>query len=333
MVGRMALSAARLALEHAALDVTADPSSVGMVLGSNTAGGHTTGEYLESLMRGGAAGAPALLFANTVGNTAASVCGLELTLRGPNTTISHKEASGVAAIAYAADLVALGRARALVTGGADDLYENFFRVHDRFGVLSRGNGAVEGSRPFDAARNGFVMAEGAFLCVIEPAESARARGATVHAEIAGVGAGGTSLPINAWPNAPGPLARTMRLAIEDAGCTPDEVGAVYASANSTRQLDRVEADALRLVFGSRPVPVVSIKGALGECGSIGAAAVMAAALCGRTLPPTAGLDRLDSACPVNARNSPQAIETPLVLVNSVGNGGALYSLVLRVTSS
>ena len=110
-IGRLALGATRQALENARLGNASDRERVGLVLGSFTAGGQTTGEYLESLHQGGPTAAPALLFANTVGNAAASLCGLEFGLHGPNTTISHKEASGLAALAFAADLVRLGRAR------------------------------------------------------------------------------------------------------------------------------------------------------------------------------------------------------------------------------
>ena len=84
-----------------------------------------------------------MLFSNTVGNAAASLVALEEKLRGPNTTVSYKEASGLAAAALATDLVRAGKAGALVTGGAEDIYDLYFEVHDWFGVLSH-DGAVSG---------------------------------------------------------------------------------------------------------------------------------------------------------------------------------------------
>src|SRR5215218_3156901 len=272
-VGRIALGATSLALDDADLRASANRAAVGIVLGSATAGVKATGEYLESLMRGGPTGAPALMFASTVGNAAASLCSLEFGLRGPNTTLTHKEASSLSAVAYACDLVRHGRAAAVLTGGADDIYERYFLVHDWFGVLSPRDDGPEGSRPFDATRNGFVMGEGGFVLALEDADACRARGARAHGEILGWGATSSPEPINAWPGSPNGLASAMRLALADAGIAPDDVGAVYASANGTPELDRTEADALRDVFGSHAVPVVAIKGALGEFGAAGAAAL------------------------------------------------------------
>jgi 3-oxoacyl-[acyl-carrier-protein] synthase II len=333
-IGRLALGATRQALDDARLASAPDRAGVGLVLGSFTAGGQTTGEYLERLHQGGPAGAPALLFANTVGNAAASLCGLEFGLHGPNTTISHKEASGLAAMTFAADLVRIGRAPTIVAGGADDLYERFFAVHDWFGVLSRRASAPEGSRPFDATRNGFVFGEGAFFCVIESPEAAARRGAGIYGEIVGIGACGSGERLNHWPSSAAALARAMRAALDDGSCAPGEVGAVYASANSTRQLDAIEAEAIGDVFG-RHIPVTSIKGAVGEFGAVGAAAAVAALACGARgwIPPTAGLVAPDPACALDVSSAARALERPLVLVNSFASGGTLYSLLLRTTAA
>jgi 3-oxoacyl-[acyl-carrier-protein] synthase II len=344
-VGRVALAATRLALEDAALDVKAAPDRIGLVLGSCTAGVHTTGEYLESLMKGGPTGAPALLFANTVGNAAASLCGLEFGLRGPNTTINHKESSGAAALAFAVQLLRLGKADAILAGGADDIYQHFFVVHDWFGVLSSRDGRPEGSRPFDITRNGFVMGEGGFMLALErraPAAVRRKADPTdtegepaVYGEIVGVGAAGSSEPINAGPTNPAPLARTMRLALEDAGCAPEDIGAVYGSANSTVDFDRVEADAIASVFGDDRVPVTSIKRAIGEFGGAAVGSIVAALLCGRrgVIAPTTGCASPDPACRIAVVQQPLPLERPLVLVNSFASGGTHYSLVVRTQIS
>src|SRR3954453_15977703 len=182
-VGRIALGATRLALDDADLRASANRAAVGIVLGSATAGVQARGEYLESLMRGGPAGAPALIFASTVGNAAASLCALEFGLRGPNTTVTHKEASALAAVAYATDLVLHGKAQAILCGGADDIYGRYFLVHDWFGVLSPRDDHPEGSRPFDVTRNGFVMGEGGFVLAIEDAPTCRARGGRSYGEV------------------------------------------------------------------------------------------------------------------------------------------------------
>ena len=296
------------------------------MLGSFSAGVHATGEYLESYLKGGPAGAPALLFSSTVGNAPASQCGLEYGLRGPNTTLMHKEASGLSAIVFATHLIRRGKAPIVVAGGADDIYERFYRVHDWFGVMADsrhpetpGTPGVEGdaaerpiAMPFDAARRGFVMGEGGFMLVLEDEASASARGARVLAEVLGTSSSASSVAINAWPEDEVALVRAMRLAIEDAGITPDDVDVVYAAANGTVPLDRLEAAGIREVFGGRDVPVTSIKGAIGEFGAAGAGSAAAAILCGRqgAIAPATGFQTPAADCPgprrVYRRASPQA---------------------------
>jgi 3-oxoacyl-[acyl-carrier-protein] synthase II len=330
-VGRLALAATRLALEDAALLPVPNPDRIGIVLGSCTAGVHTTGEYLEGLMKGGALGAPALLFSNTVGNAPASLCALEFGLRGPNTTLNHKEASGFAALHAAVQLLRRDKADHLLSGSAEDVYPLYFEVHDRFRVLSHDGDQPEGSRPFDETRNGFVMGEGAFMLALERCSKAAERGRPVHGVILGVGATGSSEPVNAWPSTPGAMARAMRRALGDAGCTPEEIGVVFAAANGVPAFDAVEADAIVEVFGPRRVPVTSIKGAVGEFGGAATASLVAAVLCaGRGLvPPSGGCTRSDVADRLRIPRAPLEIERPLVIVNSFASGGTCYSIVAR----
>ena len=115
------------------------------------------------LFRGGPSGAPALLFNSTVGNAAAGLAGLEYKLCGPNATISQKEASGLAAIVTAVDLLRLGRADDVGAGGMDAIYDIFYRAHDRFDVMSDAAAFDDSLAPFSRSRRGFVMGEGAFV--------------------------------------------------------------------------------------------------------------------------------------------------------------------------
>jgi 3-oxoacyl-[acyl-carrier-protein] synthase II len=333
-VCRIALGAASLALADAGLLPPADPAGIGIVLGTATAGVDATGQYLESLMRRGPTGAPALIFASTVGNAAASLCALEFGLRGPNTTVTHKEASALSALACAIDLIRHGKAQVVLSGGADDIYGGYFLVHDWLGVLSPRGGGPEGCRPFDATRNGFVMGEGGFVLTLEDAVACGVRGGRRYGELLGWGASSSPERINHWPTSPIALSAAMRLALEDARVAPADIGAVFASANGTRELDSVEAAAIADVFGSRNVPVVSIKGALGECGASGAGALAAALVCGgrRHVPPTAGYSRPDPACHVTVSPQARPLDSPVVLVNSFASGGTNYSLVARVAA-
>ncbi|MGH8638387.1 MAG: beta-ketoacyl-[acyl-carrier-protein] synthase family protein [Burkholderiales bacterium] len=331
--GPFALVAIQQAMAQARYVVTAEGDDrTGVVLGTYSAGGQATNDYLAALFRGGPTGAPALLFNSTVANAAAGLAGLEFKLRGPNATISQKEASGLAAIATAVDLLQAGRADAVATGGMDALYEIFFRTHDRFGVMSTATAFGTQVAPFSRCRRGFVMGEGGFGLWIERGGAWRERGARCLAEIVGVGASSATVPINAWPDHPEPLVRTMRQALDEAGVRPSEVDVVYASANASRVLDDTEARALIELFGASPV-VTSVKSALGEFGASGSASCVAAVLCGAAghVPPIAGLVDVDPvAAPLRIATSRAATAGPIVLVNSFASGGALFSVVLRV---
>jgi 3-oxoacyl-[acyl-carrier-protein] synthase II len=332
--GVYALAATKLALNDAHASIAPDgDDGVGVVLGTWTAGGGSTQQFLEALFRNGPSGAPALLFDSTVANAAASLAALEHRFRGPNMTVSHKEASGLAAVVSAVDLIREGRATALMAGGADAVFEPFYKAHDRFGVMSPHAAFSHHLAPLDTGRDGFVIGEGAFTLWMEGVD--RPGAGIVHGEILGVAASSAACPINAWPPRPDPLVRTMRLALDDAGLAADAVDVVYASANATRALDAVEAEALGELFGGSRSIVTSVKGALGEFGASGAAACAAAFLCGRAgrVPPIAGLECADAAAaPLRIARTAAVAPGPVALVNSFASGGALFSVVLRVAA-
>jgi 3-oxoacyl-[acyl-carrier-protein] synthase II len=333
-VGRVALVCARLLFDDAG---GALGEHVGIALGTSTAGLDSLAEYLDGLSAHGPAGVPAILFSNTVANAPASLCAIEFGLRGPNVTFNQREASSLAALAFSIGAIREGRTTAMVAGGADGVEETFFRVHDRFRALSpmRGGGA-EAARPFDRDRNGFILGEGGFLLLVESAATAERRGARVYGEIAGVGATASKTELNGWPADGAGLARAMRLALSDAGLQADEVHAVIGTSNGSPALDRHEADAIAEVFGSRSIPVASVKGAVGESGASGAAGLIAGLLsigAGGTLVPTAGFLHQDPALAVCVSSRRQPVRGDAFLVNSVASGGTNYSLLVRATPS
>jgi len=332
------VAATKLAIENAGSSIGPDGDDAsGVMLGTWTAGGGSTQQFLDALFKSGLTGAPALLFDSTVANSAAAVAGLELRLRGPNTTISHKEASGLAAVTGAVDLIRERRASALVCGGADAVFETFYKAHDRFDVMSGDRAFSRRIAPFDTERCGFVLGEGAYLLWLErPDAAASAERPRGHGEILGVGASSAAVPLNSWPARPDALVRTMRLALDDAGVGVDAVDVVYASANATEVLDAAEATALSALFGGRRTVITSVKGAIGECGASGAASCAAAFLCGAAgiVPPIAGLvEAASEAATLCLARGAVAALGPIVLVNSFASGGALFSAVLRVPRS
>ncbi len=328
--GVYAIAVAKLALADAHVSIPDDgDDTLGVVLGTWTAGGQSTQIFLEALFRSGPTGAPALLFDSTVGNSAASLAALDLKLRGPNVTLSQKESSGLHAIATAVDLLREGRASALLAGGVDAVNETFFKAHDRFSVMSPAARFSSRLAPFDVNRSGFVLGEGGVGLWLE-----QGGGSPRHGEILGVSMSSAAVPINMWPDRVEPLARSMRLAIDDAGLTPADIHVVYASANATSVLDATEAAALAEVFGTGPV-VTSIKGALGESGVSGSAACAAALLCGRLgrVPPIAGLTApAPEAASLQLAREAMRAPGPIALVNSFASGGALASVVVRAVT-
>jgi 3-oxoacyl-[acyl-carrier-protein] synthase II len=329
---RYAVVIVRQALDDATFPLVADGDErVGVILGTFTAGGQPTTEYLTALHAGGAAGAPALLFNSTVGNAPAGLAGLEFKLRGPNITVSLKEASSLSAIVTATDMLRLGRASALVSGGVDALFEIFHRVHDRFKVLAPDEHPYA---PFDVRHAGFVLGEGGYALLLEDAASCSARGCRGYAAVLGVGAASADVSFNRWPDRPEPLIRAMRAALDDAHIDAADVGVVYASATGAAPLDDLEARAIAELFGrSRPV-VTSIKGAIGESGASGAASCVAAVVCGGEAPPIHAIDRITpSAAGLNIAVTRQRLASQYALINSVASGGAIVSVVLRVAAA
>lgn len=330
--GVYAVAATKLALEDAGASIPgAGHDSIGVVLGTSTAGGESTQVFLGALFRGGITNAPALLFDSTVGNSAASLTAIEYKLRGPNITVAHKEASGLAAIVTAVDLMREESVSALVAGGVDAIYETVFKAHDVFKVMSPDRTFSCRLSPFDAARAGFVMGEGGFVLLLEDARE-RPNGFR-HGSILGVGAASVAVPLNSWPDDPEPLASTMRHALADGGVRPEDVNVVYASANATGVLDATEARAIARVFAGAAPVVTSIKGALGESGASGSAACVAAFLCGAVgeVPPIAGLtEPCAEARELRLARGRTRVEGPIALINGVASGGALFSVVIRI---
>jgi 3-oxoacyl-(acyl-carrier-protein) synthase len=237
-------------------------------------------------------------FANSVINAAAGQAAIWHRLRGVNSTLCAGEASGLMAIAHAADLIAGGRADALLAGGAEELCFESFLGCFRAGRLCgpRPDGA-ERPVPFDRRRNGFALSEGAALLMLEDAESAAARGATVLAEVLAHG--------QAFAPAPaaraGAVGRAAGLALAQAGLAPEEIDCVSAAANGSPEGDRAEAAGLAAALGlaAATVPVAAVKGALGEAlgasGGFQAVALLEAFRTGE-LPGVAGLEETEEGC-------------------------------------
>lgn len=258
--------------------------------------------------------------------------------RGPNVSHVSACASGAHAIGESAELIKRGQADAMIVGGAEApiLGLTVAGFASMKALSTRNDDPEKASRPFDRGRDGFVVGEGAGILVLESLEHARARGATIRAEVMGYGATADATHMVA-PDASGQGAsRCMELALEDAGIPPEQVGYVNAHATSTPAGDPAEVIALRRTFGSHVerLPVSATKSMtghlLGAAGGVEAIMVIGALEKGR-LPPTINLDDPDPDCELDhVANRARSVRVGAALSNSFGFGGTNACLVLGV---
>jgi 3-oxoacyl-[acyl-carrier-protein] synthase II len=329
----MATASARMALEDAGVTVTAaNRDRVGIILGVTFGSTDVAARFMETLFTEGPRLVNPILVPNTVMNAPAGHAAIEIGFRGINSTVNHREASAETALAYAAAEIRNGRADVMLAGGADIFSAFFFEILTHFKALSPADGRVEGARPFDLRRNGFVVGEGAGVVCLESLSHARERGATPYCAIGGWGLSSSPAPPTDWPADPrGPL-RAMQRALQGAGVAPGQVDYISASANGAVRLDRLEAEALSGLFGPSPDGpwIGSVKGALGESFSSGGirAAAMALSLRDGRMPPTLGLD--EPLAPLNfVRQRPRAQPLTCGLVNGFSSGGTFVSLLMK----
>lgn len=324
--GQLATSAAKLALADAGWEKNG--REVGLALGTMFGSLRTIGEFDRRALTAGPLYAKPLDFANSVINAAAGQTAIWHGLTGVNATVTGGPAAGLSALAYAADLIRLGRAEAVLAGGSDELSFDTLLAFERSGRTSR-----EAPRPFAAGREGFLLGEGAALLLLEEWEGARARGAKGLAEVVGQAIAFDPRRGRDEASAVDAAVRAIEGALADAGIEPGAIGAVSAGANGSPAGDRAEALALAQVFGERAksLPVTAVKAMLGEAlGASGAyqtAALLVAFERGE-LPGIPGLEALDPSLPVDARAGSRQIDLQAGLVHAAGFDGHHVALVL-----
>ncbi|MBL4607457.1 MAG: beta-ketoacyl-[acyl-carrier-protein] synthase family protein [Pseudomonadales bacterium] len=290
---KLAYHAARQALEHAALldskTNQAAPQDMAIFLG--TCMGESpiferAAEHKENI------GSTEADYRPGLGSVYTSALAEILQLGGAQRTYTCACASGNYSIGYAAELIQQGFCSQVLAGGVDS-FSNIAHL----GFMRSRAMSEHGCRPFDASRDGMTMSEGAAFLVIESKESAVNRGATIYAEIRGLG-----LSCDAYhPTAPDKtgsgMARAMESALKKASLSPEEITWVSAHGTGTPVSDAAECRAIETVFSNKIPYVSSIKGAIGH--SLGAASALEAALCIEALkrqiiPPNVGLDSFDN---------------------------------------
>ena len=336
--GQFALISAREAWADAG-SPEVDPERMGVVIASGIGGVTTLLAAYDTLKERGARRVLPMTVPMLMPNGPAAVVGLELSARaGVHTPVSACS-SGAEAIAYAVDMIRSGRADVVAAGGTEAAIHplplaGFAAMQ---ALSSRNDEPERASRPYDKGRDGFVLGEGAGVLILETLEHARARGATIYAEVAGAGISADSHHI-AQPDPVGAGAsRAMVAAVEAAGASPSDVVHINAHATSTPVGDVAEVAAIRRALGDAAdgLCVSSTKSTTGHLlGAAGAVEAIATilALRDRLAPPTANLENLDDEVSLDVvRGEPRELPEGelLALNNSFGFGGHNVALALR----
>jgi beta-ketoacyl-acyl-carrier-protein synthase II len=257
-------------------------------------------------------------------------------LLGPSSAVSTACATGAQAIADAAEFIRRGQADVMLAGGAEHavfpLFIASFVVQKA--ATTRGGDPAEASRPFDGEREGFVIGDGAGMVVLEELEHARARGATIYAELLGTGSSNDGYhPIAPEPEGRG-AAHAIRMALDDAGIAPEQIDYVNAHAASTPLGDAAETAAIKRALGEEHayrIPVSSTKSMIGHTmGAAGAIEAIMTVLSIRDnrVHPTLNQTTPDPACDLDyVANESRQVEVNIALKNSFGLGGQNAALI------
>ncbi len=332
-VQQLALIAAREAWADAG-SPEVEPERLAVVIGSGIGGALTILGQHDVLREHGPRRVSPHLVPMLMPNGPAATVGLALGARaGVHTPVSAC-ASGAEALALALEVLRSGRADVVVAGGSEACVHPLpMAGFAQMRALSTRNDAPEAaSRPYDKGRDGFVLGEGAGILVLETEEHARARGARVHARLAGAGLASDAHHVTAPDPAGRGAARSIALALRDAGADSQDLGHINAHATSTPLGDIAEARAFTAVLGGHKPPVTAIKSCTGHLlGAAGAVEAIASVVALRdgVVPPIRNLDDLDDEADVDAvRIEPRRHAHDLALSTSFGFGGHDVSLVL-----
>ena len=339
-VSQFAIAATEMATTEAGLtNGQLDSYDVGVILGTGFGGQSSIEEFCGAFFSNGRGRRSAIAIPKSMYNASSSNIAIRFKTRGPNLTISTACSSGANAIGQAFHLIRYGHADRMIAGGADaPITPVVMDAWKEMRVLSTKNDPpARACKPFSANRDGFVLAEGAGIVMLEDMEKARERGAHIYAELIGYGATADASHIT-FPDPEGEAHAMMR-ALKDAGVAAEEVDYINAHGTATKLNDASETEAIKRVFGRRAyeIPVNSIKSMLGH--SMGAAGAIefittVLAIENKLLPPTINYEETDPQCDLDyvtegARAAGGSVPLRTAISNSFGFGGNNAVLVVR----
>jgi 3-oxoacyl-[acyl-carrier-protein] synthase II len=336
---QMILAAARQAEADSGVEIAKEPERCGASIATGIGGLNSFQDCYDVLRDRGPDRVGPFAIPSIIPNMGAGWVSIELGTKGPLMSACTACAASNMAIGDAMDAIRAGRVEVMLAGGTEaPITEVGIAGFDAMRALSRRNDdPVKASRPFDGGRDGLVMGEAGAVLVLEELEHARARGAKVYAEIVGYGLSSDAAHMTEPDPTGANPARAMKMALDDGGVDPTEVGYINAHATSTPLGDASETRVIKKALGDEhaaKTPVSSTKGATGHCfGAAGAveAVFTTLAVHERLMPPTINYEVEDPECdldyiPNEARESP---DLRVAISNSFGFGGHNASIVLR----
>jgi 3-oxoacyl-[acyl-carrier-protein] synthase II len=336
-----ALAASKVAMEDAGLDMDKeDAERAGVVVGTGLGGLPTIEKYHSVLLERGPSRITPFFIPMLIANEAPGHIAIQYGMKGPNLSIVTACATGSHSIGEASRIIQYGDADIMIAGGTEaNLTPLTVGGFNAMKALSTRNDAPQkASRPFDKDRNGFVVAEGSGIVVLEELEHALKRGAKIYGEIAGYGYNGDAYHITApSPDGEG-FIRCMKMALKDAGISPDDVNYINAHGTSTELNDYTETLAIKEVFKEKAykIPVSSTKSMTGHLlGAAGAIEAIFSLLSIRdnVCPPTINYETPDPQCDLDyVPNESRSHRIDVALSNSFGFGGTNSTLVFRRVS-
>ena len=335
---QFAVTAAKEAVDDAGLEIEKeDPFNIGVLVGSGIGSLRIIEEQHKVILEKGPSRITPFLIPMLIVNMASGHISIMLKVKGPNSCTTTACAAGSHAIGAAFRIIQNGEADVMITGGTESCLTalgvgGFCALK---ALSTRNDEPERASRPFDKNRDGFVMAEGAGIVILEELEHAKKRGAKIYAEVAGFGMSGDGYHMTAPdPSAEAP-ARCMENAIKDANIKPEEVDYINAHGTSTFLNDKVETLAIKNLFGShaKKLAISSTKSMTGH--PLGAAGGVEFIACCQTIqnsiiPPTINYETPDPDCDLDyVPNKARKAQVNIVLSNSLGFGGHNATLCLR----
>ena len=332
------LAACIQAITDSGLEITdQNRDRIGVVMGSGIGGLTNIEKNHEQLLNSGPRRISPFFVPGSIINMVAGYLSIQYGLQGPNYALTTACTTGTHSIGMAARNIAYGEADMMVAGGSEMATTGLgLGGFSAARAMSTRNDDPQGaSRPWDRDRDGFVLSDGAGAMLLEEYDHAKARGATIYAELVGFGMSGDAYHMTAPPEDGRGGAKCMDNALKDAGLNPDEVDYINAHGTSTPAGDVAETRAVKSVFGAHAseLAISSTKSMTGHL--LGAAGAVEAvfsvlALRDQVAPPTINLDNPDEDCDLNyVPHQAQQRELNVVLSNSFGFGGTNGSLVFR----